>query len=242
MRYLGGKSRIAKPILEVILANATERTGVYWEPFIGGGGMASKAAKHFNRCIYSDQDEDLMLMWEALATGWEPPEQVSEEEYKALRHAEPSALRGFVGYGCSFGGKWFGGYARSKKISGDPTQDLEKWKDTGGIDPALKVDYTNGVSWGKYQQAVILWSNVTGVWPPNPTKPDGRNGRHRLSSGFADWMMGWPAGHVTDESLGLTRTQQLKAVGNGVVTRQAIHAGNQLLERLGCKSHSASGF
>ena len=120
MRYLGGKSRIAKPILEVILANATERTGVYWEPFIGGGGMASKAAKHFNRCIYSDQDEDLMLMWEALATGWEPPEQVSEEEYKALRHAEPSALRGFVGYGCSFGGKWFGGYARSKKISGDP--------------------------------------------------------------------------------------------------------------------------
>ena len=125
---------------------------------------------------------------------------------------------------------------------GDPTQDLEKWKDTGGIDPALKVDYTNGVSWGKYQQAVILWSNVTGVWPPHPTKPDGRNGRHRLSAGFAEWMMGWPAGHVTYESLGLTRTQQLKAVGNGVVTRQAIHAGNQLLERLGCKSHNASGF
>ena len=51
-------------------------------------------------------------MWQALQTGWEPPEHVSEEEYAALKNAPPSALRGFVGFATSFAGKWFGGYAR----------------------------------------------------------------------------------------------------------------------------------
>ncbi len=37
-------------------------------------------------------------------------------------------------------------------------------------------------------------------------------------------MMGLPAGHVTDPAIGLTRNQQLKALGNGVVPQQAAHA------------------
>ncbi|MEK2475691.1 hypothetical protein [Streptomyces noursei] len=36
-------------------------------------------------------------------------------------------------------------------------------------------------------------------------------------------MMGLPAGHVTDVP-GLTRTQQLKALGNGVVPQQIAAA------------------
>lgn len=53
-------------------------------------------------------------MWQALQAGWTPPDHVSQQEYDALKTANSSALRGFVGYGCSFGGKWFGGYARSR--------------------------------------------------------------------------------------------------------------------------------
>lgn len=116
---------------------------------------------------------------------------------------------------------------------GDPTADLEKWKDTGGIDPALTVDYTNGVSWGKYAPAVHRWEDVIKRPAPHPTLADGRGGRHRLSARFGEWMMGWPDGHVTNPELKLTRTQQLKAIGNGVCTRQAVHAGRQLLGRLG---------
>ena len=56
-----------------------------------------------------------MLMWQAALSGWVPPVSVTLEEYKRLRTAEPSALRGFVGFGGSFGGKWFGGYARGGK-------------------------------------------------------------------------------------------------------------------------------
>jgi DNA (cytosine-5)-methyltransferase 1 len=41
-------------------------------------------------------------------------------------------------------------------------------------------------------------------------------------------MMGLPAGHVTN--VGLTRSQQLKALGNGVVPQQAALAIRILLE------------
>jgi DNA adenine methylase len=111
MQYLGGKFRIARELSKVIL-DATPERSLYWEPFIGGGNVFEHLAPHFARAIGSDIHPDLMLMWQALQDGWIPPDSISETEYAALKHAEPSALRGFAGFGCSFGGKWFAGYAR----------------------------------------------------------------------------------------------------------------------------------
>jgi DNA adenine methylase len=111
MRYLGGKSKIGKRIAEVIL-RSTPRRDLYVEPFFGGGGSFPHLGPSFTECIVSDIHEDLVLMWQAIQSGWVPPSNVTEDEYRSLRSAEPSALRGFVGFGCSFGGKWFGGYAR----------------------------------------------------------------------------------------------------------------------------------
>ena len=106
---MGGKSRISKELSEVILSH-TDKRDVYIEPFVGGGAMAEKMSAHFAKVILNDLHEDLMLMWDAvLNKGWIPPTEVSFEEYQELRNAEPSALRGFVGFSCSFGGKWFGG-------------------------------------------------------------------------------------------------------------------------------------
>jgi DNA adenine methylase len=110
MRYLGGKSKVGKRIAEVILAHTTNR-GDYYEPFFGGGGMFKHLGPRFKTTFASDVHEDLMLMWQAAKDGWIPPE-ITEDEYARLRDGEPSALRGFAGFGCSFGGKWFGGYAR----------------------------------------------------------------------------------------------------------------------------------
>lgn len=115
--------------------------------------------------------------------------------------------------------------------------DVDRWKDTGGLDPATTVDYTNGVNWGVYEPAVRRWEQVIGRPAPHPTRPDGRNGRHRLSPLFTEWMQGYPEGHTTDPALGLTRNQQIKTHGNGVCTRQAVHAGRQLLTRLGGCAH-----
>ena len=51
-------------------------------------------------------------------------------------------------------------------------------------------------------------------------------------------MMGLPAGHVTAVP-GLTRTQQLKALGNGVVPQQAAAAIRLLAERAGALEAAA---
>ena len=113
MRYLGGKSRLAKSISETILSN-TDRRARFIEPMVGGGNILPIMAKHFDECVASDIHEDLILMWKSVSEAWIPPENISEEEYQAQRDAEPSALRGFVGFGATFGGKWFGGYARDR--------------------------------------------------------------------------------------------------------------------------------
>ena len=57
---------------------------------------------------------------------------------------------------------------------------------------------------------------------PNPLDQDGK-----LNPVFVEYMMGLPSGWVTDS--GLSRTQQLKILGNGVVPQQAYAAIHRLL-------------
>jgi DNA adenine methylase len=113
MLYMGGKGRLGRHLCEQVLAN-TNRRRRYVEPFLGGGNFYKHIASHFAEVYVGDIHKDLMLMWNAAALGWTPPGAVSEAEYKRVRASEPSPLRGFVGFGCSFGGKWWGGYARSQ--------------------------------------------------------------------------------------------------------------------------------
>jgi DNA (cytosine-5)-methyltransferase 1 len=49
----------------------------------------------------------------------------------------------------------------------------------------------------------------------------------KLSSRFVEWMMGLPEGWVT--GVGLSRSQELKMLGNGVVPQQAAAAYGHLL-------------
>lgn len=82
-------------------------------------------------------------------------------------------------------------------------------------------------NWGKFEPAIRRWEEVIGRPAPAPTKPDGKDGAHRLSSAFTEWMMGVPEGWITD--CGLTRNEELKACGNGVVPQQAELALRYLL-------------
>jgi DNA (cytosine-5)-methyltransferase 1 len=62
---------------------------------------------------------------------------------------------------------------------------------------------------------------------PMQTAPNALDQLNRLNPEFVEYMMGLPVGWVTDT--GLSRTQQLKMLGNGVVPQQAYYA----LELLG---------
>lgn len=79
-------------------------------------------------------------------------------------------------------------------------------------------------AWGPYEPAIRRWERALGRVAPAPTNPDGKGGAHRLSPQFVEWLMGLPTGHVTDPSIGITRNEQLKALGNGVVPQQAFLA------------------
>jgi hypothetical protein len=83
-------------------------------------------------------------------------------------------------------------------------------------------------NWGKFEPAIRRWEEVLGRPAPSPTKPDGKDGAHRLSSAFTEWMMGVHEGWITD--CGLKRNEELKACGNGVVPQQAELALRILLE------------
>lgn len=71
--------------------------------------------------------------------------------------------------------------------------------------------------WGKYEPAVRRWEGLSRP-APYPVEPN-KNGKPRLVAAFSEWMMGWPAGWVTD--LDIARVHQLKIIGNGVVAHQA---------------------
>ncbi|KOG22017.1 DNA adenine methylase [Streptomyces viridochromogenes] len=111
MRYVGGKSRLARAISEAIQARRQGRSK-YVEPFLGGGATFARMAPLFDHASAGDVVPDLVLMWQAAKNGWQPPTDVDDALYEALKTAGPSPVRGFVGFGCSFGGKWFGGRAK----------------------------------------------------------------------------------------------------------------------------------
>ena len=73
---------------------------------------------------------------------------------------------------------------------------------------------------GPYAPVIARWEHVLGRPAPDPTEP-GKT-RPRLSSRFVEWLMGLDDGHVT--GVGLTRNQELKALGNGVVPQQGAAA------------------
>jgi len=110
---MGSKNRIAKEILPIILKDRKEDQW-YVEPM--AGGMNSICEVEGNR-IANDLHFNLIEMWKRLVIGW-TPENIEKEAYKEIRinknQYEP-CLVGWVGFNCSYSGKWFGGFAGKTK-------------------------------------------------------------------------------------------------------------------------------
>lgn len=131
MQYLGGKSRISREISAVInevsrwkikdstrvITNNIEiqRGGTFVSLFCGSCSVESKI-EGYNRKICNDKHEYLIALLNGVKNGYNLPEQITETQYRYIKEHkdEDKILSGFVGFGCSFGGKWFGGYARNK--------------------------------------------------------------------------------------------------------------------------------
>lgn len=108
-----------------------------------------------------------------------------------------------------------------------PNQRHEVGESVGGTTPAGSGAADHGATWGPYAAAVHRWERALGRVAPAPTEPAPRGGQ-RLAPVFVEWLMGIPSGWVTAVP-GITRNEQLKALGNGVVPQQATAAVRRLL-------------
>jgi DNA (cytosine-5)-methyltransferase 1 len=118
------------------------------------------------------------------------------------------------------------GTPRTSSANGSTPKQVE-----AGAPKARIEDQVLITSWGKFEPAIRRWEEVFGRKAPEPTKPDGRDGNHRLSSSFTEWMMGLPENWVCNQ--GLSRSDELKICGNGVVPAQAELALSMLLRDTG---------
>jgi DNA adenine methylase len=126
MQYMGGKTRIAKEILPIILADRKE--GQYFvEPFCGGCNVTTNVSG--NR-IANDYNEYLIAMFEGLVSGEKYPEQISRELYNDVRTCFRSGsdkydlgFIGWVGFMASYRGKFFGGYSGASMRSNGRYED-----------------------------------------------------------------------------------------------------------------------
>jgi DNA adenine methylase len=113
MRYNGGKARVGKKFADVI--NGLNPS-VYIEPFLGAASVMVHVESPLR--IGYDINGPLISLWRSVKNGWNPPTSISEEEYKIARTGGyPDNLTAFIAFGCSWGGKWFGGYARDSSGS-----------------------------------------------------------------------------------------------------------------------------
>ena len=124
MQYMGGKARLAKrlaPYIERELARPD--IVAYVEPFMGGGNVFCQVRVRPGQTKHgSDLHAELMALWQYVQAGGELPDVVTEADYARAKAGEgPAWWRGFVGFGCSFGGKWFGGFARGGHGADAPT-------------------------------------------------------------------------------------------------------------------------
>lgn len=110
---IGAKARLGPAIGEV-LQRWRPAGAPFVEPFVGTGNVTI----HLQNPRYcSDINPDLIALLEAIRDGWRPPGRVSAKRYADLvaKRIHDPRLRAFIGFGCSWGGKWLGGFARSSR-------------------------------------------------------------------------------------------------------------------------------
>ncbi|MFI2213005.1 DNA (cytosine-5-)-methyltransferase [Streptomyces sp. NPDC020141] len=81
--------------------------------------------------------------------------------------------------------------------------------------------------WGEFAPAVYRWETIRGTAAPVPLVRGPRGGL-KLAPRFAEWMMGLESGWVTDVP-GLSHSEQIGRIGNGVVPHQAYAAFRLLM-------------
>lgn len=107
---MGSKARIKKEILPIILKDRKENQ-YFVDLFAGGMNLIESVDG--NR-IANDLNYYLIEMWRLLLNGWTPKPFYDRELYNKVKNNKddyPAYLVGWIGFNCSYSGKFFGGFA-----------------------------------------------------------------------------------------------------------------------------------
>ena len=98
----------------------------------------------------------LIVMWRAAFAGWVPPRVVSKEEDERIKATQDphDPMTAFVLFGCSFGGKWCGGYAKDR-----PEQRYAECASNGVVKKARDCRQVR-------LEHATFQSKHPGCWPP----------------------------------------------------------------------------
>lgn len=116
MKYLGGKQRLGKHIAPVLkqLIQQHPQYLYYLEPFCGALGVLRNMTDIDLPIYASDYHPDLIALFQAVKKNdIDLPDQITEDTYLYYKHQvkSPNAMKGFIGFGTSFGGRYFAAFA-----------------------------------------------------------------------------------------------------------------------------------
>lgn len=113
MQYLGGKEKISKKICN-FLESVRKPGQLFVDLTVGGCSIISKM--QYPKEGY-DLHPALISLYKKLCEGdVELPDIITQEEYKAARaFSDDNPLKAFIGFGCSFSGRYFKGFARNSR-------------------------------------------------------------------------------------------------------------------------------
>ena len=116
MWYMGSKNRLSKYLVPIIESYIDEKTEGYMEPFVGGANIIDKV--NCDNKIGYDVHKELVALLNYIKVNDDIPEIITEEEYEKVKNNRENYEDWYVGlvrFCSTFGAKYFGGYARSKK-------------------------------------------------------------------------------------------------------------------------------
>lgn len=148
MKYLGGKNRFAKEILDLI-----PRSRYFIEPFVGGGGMTKHAvlSGKFEHFLCSDINEYVIEYFKDLQKGWLPEDSYDIEKYNDIKKyykkkdysKYTKGEMAVVGYTCAYMCGFFRTYDNGKTTYRYPIISAEKDKDWVCSCKFYHSDYSN---------------------------------------------------------------------------------------------------
>lgn len=144
-RYVGGKGKIHRQVIRVILLYSNEDQQEYVEPFVGAGNTILEMKKRSPKkiCRGFDNNSELIVTLVALQNGsllrdLPKPKDLDEKLYTILRYGSPSPTKFFIGHACGYSGNMF-------RIGFDDHRTLHQYR-TALLKAKKEIDTLQGIS------------------------------------------------------------------------------------------------